>query len=71
MGEYQPRSVKAEEKANRSSVNLERSIDRSRTIDRGGLRLPNANVNEAKLKVILKQLKKIDRDKANTARSDY
>ena len=73
MGDYQsPRSSKVEQKsvANRSSLNLD-SYNQSRTIERGGLRLPNANVNEAKLKVILKQLKKIDRDKANTASSNY
>ena len=30
-------------------------------MDKGGLRLPNTNVNQAKLKIILKQLKKMDR----------
>ena len=72
MGDYQPRSSKVEEKsiANRSSLNLD-SYTQSRTIDQGGLRLPNARVNEGKLKVILKQLKKIEREKANTARSNY
>ena len=72
MGDYQPRSSKVEEKslANRSSLNIDR-YEESRTIERGGLRLPNARVNEGKLKVILKQLKKIDREKASTARSNY
>lgn len=72
MGDYQPQSSKVEEKsvANRSSLNLD-SFSQARTIDRGGLRLPNANVNEAKLRVILKQLKKIDREKSSTARSNY
>ena len=46
MGDYQPKSSKVEEKnlINRSSLNMD-SINSSRTIDRGGLRLPNANVN--------------------------
>ena len=76
MGDFEPRTSKVEENksrvaANRSSLNLD-SYEQTRTIDRGGLRLPNARVNEGKLKVILKQLKKIDREKgANTARSNY
>lgn len=41
-----------------------------RTIDRGGLRLPNAQVNQAKLKIILKQLKKIDREKSSFSARD-
>lgn len=39
------------------------NVSQMRTIDRGELRLPNASVNQAKLKVILKQLKKLDRQK--------
>lgn len=46
--------------SNRSSLEFDNS-SQIRTIDRGGLRLPNTNVNQAKLKIILKQLKKIDR----------
>lgn len=63
MGEYEgPKSTKAEEKKNynRSSLEIDH-VSQMRTIDRGGLRLPNTNVNQAKLKIILKQLKKIDR----------
>jgi hypothetical protein len=45
---------------NRSSLDLDNS-SQFRTIDKGGLRLPNTNVNQAKLKIILKQLKKMDR----------
>lgn len=36
------------------------SIAETQTIDNGGLRLPNTNLNQAKLKLILKQLKKMD-----------
>ena len=31
--------------------------------DRGGLRLPNTNLNQGKMKLILKQLKKMDDSK--------
>ena len=33
-----------------------------------GYKLPSANVNEDKLKMILKQLKKVDRDPLHTSR---
>ncbi len=62
MGDYQsPNSVKLQQsKVNRSSFDFDNN-SQVRTIDRGGLRLPNTNVNQAKLKIILKQLKKMDR----------
>jgi hypothetical protein len=41
-----------------------------KTIDHGGLRLPNANVNQAKLKLILKQLKKVDRQASSFSARD-
>lgn len=39
------------------------------TIDRSGLRMPNANVNQAKLKVILQELKKLDRKSTYSSRA--
>ncbi len=55
--------------SNRSSLNLDNN-SQVRTIDRGGLRLPNTHVNQAKLKVILKQLKKMDREKSSFSARD-
>ena len=72
MGEYEgPKSTKVEEKRlnNRSSLEIDH-VNQMRTIDRGGLRLPNTNVNQAKLKIILKQLKKIDREKSSFSARD-
>ena len=62
MGDFQsPKtSIMQESKVNRSSYDFD-NTSQTRTIDRGGLRLPNTNVNQAKLKIILKQLKKMDR----------
>lgn len=41
-------------------------------VDKAGLRLPNTNLNQAKLKVILQQLKKADREKdVNSARYNW
>lgn len=57
MGDFEPK--KSERRANKSTI----SVSESSVEDRGGLRLPNTNLNQAKLKLILKQLKKMDESK--------
>jgi hypothetical protein len=53
---------------NRSSLELSESREANKSMLRENhslqksMKLPNANVNEAKLKVILKQLKKMERN---------
>ena len=42
-------------------------ISQSQSMQKG-IRLPNTSVNEAKLKIILKQLKKMDRSQVQTSR---
>jgi hypothetical protein len=47
---------------------LDNSNQASRSIERDMPKLPNAQVNQDKLKVILQQLKKIDRSAIHTSR---
>lgn len=47
---------------------LDNSNQTSRSIERDMPKLPNAQVNQDKLKVILQQLKKIDRSAIHTSR---
>ena len=69
MGEdYSPKKKKEEKsdyRQNKSSFDLNESRTGSSSVmtEKGGLRLPNTNLNQAKLKVILKQLKSMDRKK--------
>jgi hypothetical protein len=47
---------------------LDNSNQNSRSIEKDLPKLPNAQVNQDKLKVILQQLKKIDRSSIHTSR---
>ena len=47
-----------EEKKEDKRMNKSNIVEETNVSERGGLKLPNANLNQAKLKLILKQLKK-------------
>ena len=46
----------------------ENRMNERRSMDASSLKIPNTNVNQAKLKIILSQLKKVERDKSRTSR---
>ena len=50
---------------NKSSMSRYDEPRERKSIDASGLRIPNASVNQAKLKIILSQLKKMDKREAN------